>query len=215
MSRRSRTTARLAGVLALAAGGLLVVQGLWMPAKAALAQVLLDRAFERSLATGAAVKAWPWADTRPVARVEVPRLGASAIVLEGASGEAMAFGPGHLGGTPAAGEAGTTVYAAHRDTHFAFLQRVRTGDRIEVARADGRRAAFTVTRTYVARWDASGLDAQAPGARLALVTCWPFDGRLRGPLRYIAVAERVQETAVQSRVVKLDIAARDRAFNGG
>jgi len=42
------------------------------------------------------VKPWSWADTWPVARIEVKRLHASAIVLAGSSGQALAFGPGHV-----------------------------------------------------------------------------------------------------------------------
>ncbi|MFQ5658816.1 MAG: hypothetical protein ACE5GZ_00200 [Gammaproteobacteria bacterium] len=42
------------------------------------------------------VKAWPWEDTRPVSRLSVPSLGISRIVLAGANGSSLAFGPGHL-----------------------------------------------------------------------------------------------------------------------
>ena len=60
------------------AGLVLVGQGLWIHAKALLAQVLLERAFAQTLQTGHDVKPWSWADTWPVARVELPRLGRSA-----------------------------------------------------------------------------------------------------------------------------------------
>jgi sortase A len=89
----------------MALGLMLCGQGLWIPAKAALAQVLLERAFERSLATGRPVKPWPWADTWPVARISFPRLHRQVIVLDGASGQALAFGPGHMAGTPDAWDA--------------------------------------------------------------------------------------------------------------
>jgi len=123
-------------VLALA-GLVLIGQGVWVHAKAVLAQVLLDRAFAQTLATGEAVKPWSWADTWPVARIEFPRLGKSAIVLSGSSGQAMAFGPGQVERTPVAGEPGTTIYAAHRDTHFDFLGRVAIGDAVD-SHAAGR-----------------------------------------------------------------------------
>ncbi|MDR4308006.1 class GN sortase [Chelatococcus sambhunathii] len=190
MSARFGLRSILAALLALV-GLILVGQGLYIHAKAALAQVLLERAFAQSLATGAPVKAWGWADTWPVARIEVPRLKQSAIALRGASGEALAFGPGHLDGTPQAGERGTAIYAAHRDTHFAFLKDVKAGDEIVVRRADGAAARFRVDGTRVVRWDASGLDPHAPGRNLALVTCWPFDATARGPLRYVVEAEAV------------------------
>ena len=49
----------------------------------------------------------------------------------------MAFGPGHLDGTPRPGEPGNAVVSGHRDTHFAFLRRLREGDAILVERPDG------------------------------------------------------------------------------
>ncbi len=189
---RKVCSARLALIAALAlAGFALFGQGVYIHAKAALAQVLLDRAFSESLGTGKPVKAWGWADTWPIARIEVPRLGESAIALAGASGEALAFGPGHLDGTPQAGERGTAVYAAHRDTHFAFLKDVKTGDEITVRRTDGAASRFRVEGTRVVRWDQSGLDPHAAGKNLALVTCWPFDAATHGPLRYVVEATRV------------------------
>lgn len=164
----------------------------YIHAKSMLAQVLLERAFAASLSSGGPVKAWGWADTWPVARIEAPRQGASAIALAGASGEALAFGPGHVDGTPEAGERGTAIYAAHRDTQFAFLKDVAAGDEIRVTRSDGRIARFRVDGARVAPWNASALDPHAPGRRLALVTCWPLDATLHGPLRYIVEASLIE-----------------------
>jgi sortase A len=163
-------------------------QGIWIFAKAVLAQILLERAFAETIATGRIVKPWSWADTWPVARIAVPRLGKSAIVLAGASGQALAFGPGHVERTPVAGERGTAVYSAHRETHFAFLADVGVGDEIRVTRADGTQVGFRVTATSVVRWDASGIDPLAPGQNLVLATCWPLDGKTSGPLRYLVHA---------------------------
>ncbi|MFC3692198.1 class GN sortase [Chenggangzhangella methanolivorans] len=193
MAQRVPLRAAFAAVFALA-GLILAGQGAYVHAKAILAQILLERAFATSLATGAPTKAWAWADTWPVARIEVPRIGASEIALAGASGEALAFGPGHLDGTPEAGEPGVAIYAAHRDTHFAFLKEVRVGDEIRVLRRDGRAARFRVEETRVAAWNASGLDPHAAGRRLALVTCWPFDAVTRGPLRYVVEASAIEES---------------------
>lgn len=178
--------------LVMAVGLALCGQGLWIPAKAALAQVLLERAFERSLATGQPVKPWPWADTWPVARITFPRLHREVIVLDGASGQALAFGPGHVAGTPDAGDRGTAVYAAHRDTHFALLGQVKPGDEIQVHRIDGRHARFRMVAAQVVRWDASGVDPHAPGRALALATCWPLDAKTPGPMRYLVWAAPVE-----------------------
>ena len=175
----------------VAAGLVLAGQGLWIHAKAALAQILLDRAFARSVETGDIVRPWPWLDTYPVARIAVPRLGRSAVALEGASGQALAFGPAHVAGTPAAGEEGTAVYAAHRDTHFAFLGAVKDGDAIVVTRRDGTAVRYRVTGHDVRPWNRSGIDPHAAGHHLVLATCWPFDALAHGPLRYLVFADEM------------------------
>lgn len=178
------------------AGAALMGDAAWIQVKAAVAQVLLDRAFVETVASGGApVKPWGWADTWPVARIRVPRLAASAIALEGSSGQALAFGPGHVEATPVAGEPGTAVYAAHRDTHFAFLREVRIGDRIEVTRADGLTFSYRVTGLEVVNFDESGIDATAPGRNLVLATCWPFGALAHGPLRYVVRATMEPEAS--------------------
>ena len=177
----------VAAVLCLT-GLALLSQAVWIPVKAALAQALLERAFARTLADGVPVRPWPWADTVPVARVSFPTLGETYIALAGSSGHALAFGPGHVEGTPEAGEPGIAVYAAHRDTQFRSLGRLRPGDAVTVQRRDGRTVRFRVTGARVVRWDASGLDPDAPGRRLVLATCWPLDGLTPGPERLLVEA---------------------------
>src|SRR5689334_1778843 len=178
----------LAPFLLALAGLVLFGQGAYIHAKALLAQVLLERAFAETIATGRDVKPWSWADTWPVARIEVKRIGASTIVLAGSSGQALAFGPGHVERTPDAGERGTAVYSAHRDTHFAFLRDVVIGDEIEITRNDGQHFRYRVNGTTVVRFDASGIDPLADGHRLVLSTCWPFDALTSGPERYLVQA---------------------------
>src|SRR4029078_238405 len=175
--------------LLLAVIGLILFgQGAYIHAKALVAQVLLERAFEETIATGRETKPWSWADTWPVARIEVNRLHASAIALAGSSGQALAFGPGHVEGTPDAGERGVAVYSAHRDTHFAFLKNIVIGDEINVTRQDSRTFRYRVDTTAVVRFDASGIDPLAGGHELALSTCWPFDALTQGPERYLVHA---------------------------
>ena len=164
----------------------------WIMLKAEVSQVLLTRAFAQSVSTGSPVKPWSWADTWPVAEVRIPRIGASSIVLNGATPEALAFGPALLAETPRPGERGTSVIAAHRDTHFNFLKDVEMGDVIAVTRNDGLTFRYAVTGMRVADWNRSGIDAHAPGRRLVLSTCYPFDSMVRGKERYIVEAVMVQ-----------------------
>ncbi len=178
----------------LLAGLVLFGQGAYIHAKAALAQILLERAFATTVATGHVTKPWSWADTWPVARIEVKRLNTRTIALAGSSGQALAFGPGHVGGTAEPGERGIAIYSAHRDTHFRFLKDVAIGDEITVTRRDGRTFRYRADRASVVRFDASGLDALSGGHALVLSTCWPFDAVTPGPLRYLLHATMIDGT---------------------
>ena len=184
-----RSPLSLLSIVVMACGFILLGQGVWIHAKAYAAQILLERAFTQSIVTGETVKPWAWADTWPVARIEAPRLAASAIALSGASGQALAFGPGHLQNTPQAGEQGTAVYAAHRDTHFAFLKDVEKGDLIRITRTDGKTYTYRATQMSVVRWDEAQIDVHASGSHLVLATCYPFDAVTQGPLRYLVYAD--------------------------
>lgn len=179
-------------LIIILAGLLLFGQGAYIHAKAMLAQVLLERAFATTIATGHSTKPWSWADTWPVARIEVKRLKASAIALAGSSGQALAFGPGHVELTPDAGDRGVAVYSAHRDTHFRFLKDIVIGDIIDVVRSDGRRYRYRVDGTSVVRFDASGIDPLSGGHELVLSTCWPFGSLAPGPERYLVHASMIE-----------------------
>ncbi|MDQ4088016.1 MAG: class GN sortase [Pseudomonadota bacterium] len=186
--------ARLPVLLLLLAGTALIARGAAIPAKAWLAQIMLDRAFAASVASGEPVRAWPWADSVPVARIRLRRLRAEQIVLSGGSGEALAFGPALVAGGGRLGERGTAVIAAHRDTHFRFLGQVRPGDLIEVKEVSGRITHYRAEAARVVRRDRFGIDRHAIEPSLALVTCWPLDGRVRGPWRYVVDARMVRAT---------------------
>ena len=160
---------------------------LWIPVKAELAQHLLERAWLRTLAGEPDAKPWPWADTRAVAILEVPRLGLREIVLEGSSGRNLAFGP-TLVNNGRIDESFDRVLSGHRDTHFSFLKKLQTGDLLRLRTPQG-------TRDYRVRWQQAvdsrrqSLVIDASVERLTLLTCYPFDAPLPGgPLRWVVTA---------------------------
>ncbi|HJT17090.1 MAG TPA: class GN sortase [Thermoanaerobaculia bacterium] len=174
------------------AGALPFGHGAYLFAKAQLAQVLLERAWARTIRGERDVKPWSWADTWPVARIEFPRQRQSYIVLAGASGRTMAFGPGHVDGTAMPNESGNCAISAHRDSQFAVLRELHTGDAIVVETRDGRAIHYRVVSHHViSMFDTSPLEPSR-GRILTLITCYPFDAiRPGGPLRYIVVARAV------------------------
>ena len=166
--------------------------GLYIQAKAVLAQHLMEDAWERTLAGEDQARPWPWADTWPVARLQVPDRGIDHIVLAGASGSSLAFGPGHVDGTASPGQHGNAVVGGHRDTHFRFLQHLQVGEQLVVQAPDGAVTTFLVGDARVVEHDDAHIELSTPSPHLTLVTCYPFDAVAPGgPLRYVVEAEAV------------------------
>ncbi|MGB7335160.1 MAG: class D sortase, partial [Salaquimonas sp.] len=117
--------------------------------------------------------------------------GKSNIVLNNASGEALAFGPGHLPDTPLPGERGTSVFSAHRDTHFVWLGDLKKGDLVDVENRDGTKVSYVIRRAWVAQADAPGINADSDEHLIALTTCWPLNGTMRSKWRYIVEGIKV------------------------
>ena len=181
--------------------------GAGLHAKAWLAQWLIERAWQRSVAAGDAVRPWPWADTEPVGRLVFVRQARDLVVLSGDSGRTMAFGPGHRIQTAAPGAAGNSVVSGHRDTHFRVLRELRQGDEVRVQGRDGGWRSYRVTGMQIV--DKSRVDLAEDHGRdeLTLVTCWPFDAlRAGGPQRYVVQAQADPQGGL--RTDRLDTASR-------
>lgn len=162
----------------------------WIHAKAVVAQHLIARAWMQTNEDGAR-RPWPWADTRPVARLTVPSRGIELYVLAGTSGRSLAFGPGHVDGTALPGTAGNSVIVAHRDTHFAFLRDLREDEEIDVEDARGKTTRYRVREVAVVDKGATRLLDDADSPQLTLITCWPFDAIQPGTAqRYVVIAGR-------------------------
>jgi len=165
-------------------------QGSYIQAKAWLAQVLIKQAWARTLEGDTHARPWPWADPWPVARLVVLGRDLERYVLAGANGRAIAFGPGHVFGTPLPGETGNSVIGAHRDTHFAFLRDMKPGEEIVVEKSAGVTRRYRVAGAEIVDKSDTRVLAQRLGeSRLTLVTCYPFDAlRAGGPQRYVVTA---------------------------
>lgn len=181
MSVRAVTTiVFIAGVVAAS-------YGVWIHVKAGLAQVLLEASWRVARVAGPAIRPWPWADTHAVAKLDLN--GESVIVLAGASGRTMAFGPGHVDGTAPPGERGNCVVTAHRDTHFAALRHAAPGDRVTLETTDGRALRYEVAETKIVGSNETSVMQDDGTDKLTLITCYPFDAVIPGgPLRYVVVA---------------------------
>lgn len=198
MATRSslRLGRRVVAATALIVGLALLATGLAQPIKAATGHHLLEQTFHARLAaprdeqaTAERWRPWPWADVSPVAKLHFPNLGEDRVVLNSASGEALAWGVGHVPGTAPLGGPGIAAVAGHRDGRFELLADVREGDEIELTTLTG------ITRRYVvdARVVVDSRRVELPidhhgTAELLLTTCWPIDGLFAGPERLVVSA---------------------------
>ncbi|HBC36553.1 MAG TPA: class GN sortase [Marinobacter adhaerens] len=172
----------------LTSSATLLVFGLWIPLKAVIAQELLEMAWAESQARQTDSRPWPWADTWPVARLAIPELNDTMIVLADTHGESLAFGPGRLTGSRDHG--GAVIIAGHRDTHFRSLKALETGNEVRLQGRDGRWQSYLVEGARVVDSRSELIDTQRlPEGTLLLVTCYPFDSvDAGGPLRYVVRA---------------------------
>lgn len=164
--------------------------GAYIPAKAWLAQELMQRAWTQTGRGESKVTPWPWADTWPVARLTARSGEVDLIVLAGSSGRTLAFAPGHLSASSMPGEIGNTVIAGHRDTHFRFLKDVEPGELLKLESSEGVEHLYKVVAVDIVDSRKGRLLLDTDVAMLSLVTCYPFDARQAGgPLRYVVTAK--------------------------
>ena len=178
--------------LLLLTGLLLLGQAGWIQAKAELAQLLLQQAWQRTLEDGAVHRPWPWADHWPVAELQGPEAQQRYIVLAGDQGSSLAFAPGHnlLSGLP--GEPRTSIISGHRDTHFRWLKQLQPGQILQL-RSRQAQQRYRIVKIEVVD-SRSHRIAIHPRPQLVLVTCWPFDSLdSGGPLRLLVQAEALDE----------------------
>ena len=163
---------------------LFMLNALWIPAKAELAQWLIERSWQQVQQGNENARPWPWADTRAVGVLTVPGLGIRQFILEGNSGRNLAFGPVLLNGQMGR----DLIISGHRDTHFSFLQELKTGDYLIVQTRDSTQH-YEVIATDIIDSRTSELVIEPGTSRVSLVTCYPFDAPLAGgPLRYVVTA---------------------------
>lgn len=127
-----------------------------------------------------------------IGRVEVPRLGLSAIAREGVDAGTLRTAVGHVPETALPGEPGNAAFAGHRDTFFRKLKDVRAGDRVLVTTPGGTHE-YVVQNTRVVRPTDVSVLAPTRERALTLVTCYPFEFIGSAPDRFVVRAVAREE----------------------
>jgi LPXTG-site transpeptidase (sortase) family protein len=125
-------------------------------------------------------------------RLEIQRVGISALLLEGISGSTLRRGVGHIPDTSLPELAGNVGVAGHRDTAFRGLKDIRKGDVIQLEMLAG-------TYRYGVDWaqvvDPGDVAVLTGSNRreLTLVTCYPFYYVGSAPERFVVRAHLLDD----------------------
>jgi LPXTG-site transpeptidase (sortase) family protein len=137
-----------------------------------------------------------------VALLAIPRLGVSAVVVEGAEDRDLKLGPGHIPGTSLPGDGGNIGVAGHRDTFFRPLRLIRKDDAIQMTTHDQEHQYKVVSMKIVTPDDVQVLYPIGQET-LTLVTCYPFDFVGSAPKRFVVRADCV-DCRAQKQIQKGD-----------
>lgn len=125
-----------------------------------------------------------------IARIVIPKIGVSWVVVEGVKIDDLKKGPGHWPGTPLPGQTGNVVVSGHRTTYGAPFFRVNElvpGDTIQLVSASGS-FTYSVKESKIVRPTDIADTISTSDSRLTLTTCHP---RFSAAQRMIIIAELI------------------------
>jgi sortase A len=131
-------------------------------------------------------------DPFAVGRIEIPRLGVRAIIRKGADEKTLARAVGLVPGAAFPGEMGNVVLAAHRDTFFRPLRKIKVDDRIRV-HVPPENYEYRVESVRIVTPEETSVLQSRGVEELTLVTCYPFNVLGPAPDRFIVSAKRVMQ----------------------
>lgn len=184
---RGKRYAHLSIVL-IFVGALLVGKSVYFYARGVLAQIFLEHAWTESKKTHKFIRPWAWADTYPVGRLIIPSIDFSRIVLQGASNESLAFGPGHIAASSQPGEKGNIAIVGHRDNFFRDLRKVKKDEIIRLESLDTVQT-YRVTDIQIASPQETSWIDDTSASVITLITCYPFEFVGLAPERYVVRGE--------------------------
>lgn len=125
-----------------------------------------------------------------LARLEIPRIGLSELVVDGVDETTLRRGVGRIPQSSRPGEGGDVALAGHRDSDFRALGKLEIGDPLTLR---SRKGLFHYEIESIRIVAPQRIDVLAPAAypTLTLVTCHPFRYVGPAPQRYVVRARQV------------------------
>jgi sortase A len=133
------------------------------------------------------------AEGEVIGEIRVPRLGLSAVVVQGDSPASLRHAVGHLSKSALPGGWGNVTLAGHRDTFFRPLHDIRLGDEIRFKTPERSFEYLVESIEVVAPSDIQVLEPST-GHDLTFITCFPFYYVGHAPKRFVVRAREVDRT---------------------
>ena len=178
----------------------LLISSAYPVVKAHLGTYLLSQTWKKVTAESKPQRPWPSADFSAVARLDVPALRISRIVLDKSSGQAMTWGIGLV-------EASMThsnspiILAGHRDSHMSFMAHLSKGDELKFQLSDRSRETYIVNSIEITDQPKLGLLPSNNKRQLMLTTCWPIHGIGPTDKRLVIRAERKERAKARDLTI--------------
>jgi sortase A len=132
----------------------------------------------------------PPSEGQPIGIIDIPKIGANFVVVEGTGEADLERGPGHYQGTALPGNPGNAAIAGHRTTYlkpFYNLDQMAPGDPIFITTTQGR-FQYNVVDTLVVDPSDVAVLQPTPTPTLTLTTCNP---RFSASTRMVVQADLV------------------------
>ncbi len=136
----------------------------------------------------------------PIGRIVIPRIGASFVMVDGTSMQALESGPGVYPETTFPGIPGTTAVAGHRTTYlapFRHIDALKRGSRIELEMPYARFTYTVIGHRVVEPTDVQAAVAKVGYTRLVLSACTPLFSAAKRLLVYARLTRTVPEGAAR------------------
>jgi sortase A len=132
-------------------------------------------------------------DGELIGRISIPRIGVSAVVVQGVGKRTLRRGAGHIPDTAMPfQQAGNVGIAAHRDSFFRGLKDIHEHDTIELTTLEGT-FRYQVAWTRIVKPEDTSVLAPTDEPALTLVTCYPFYYVGSAPKRFVVRAHRIDD----------------------
>ena len=172
-------------------GGYFAYEGLKIELKARVAQVLLQHAWNKTLQTGKYYQPWPSFDGKPILLLEIPSHNISQIVLNGTSGQSLAFGPSFHEESFLPHERKITIISSHRDSHGVYIKKLQLGEEIKLQDQYKKWHSYIIDDFFIINVQEEKITMENNDQHLLLVTCYPFNAIRSGtPYRYVVSAKK-------------------------